>query len=70
MNIYIHQDGTLETYILNDRMTLNSENESGAAQLLDDDGAAFIIHEGTDDYRSQPSGDAGKRIACAVIKAD
>ncbi|WP_339633309.1 superoxide dismutase family protein [uncultured Sneathiella sp.] len=70
LNIYIHQDGTLETYILNDRMTLNSENESGAAQLLDDDGAAFIIHEGTDDYRSQPSGDAGKRIACAVIKAD
>lgn len=31
-------------------------------------GKAVIIHENPDDYRSQPSGDAGKRIACGVIQ--
>ncbi len=32
--------------------------------LLDEDGAAFIVHAGPDDYESQPAGDAGDRIAC------
>ncbi|MCI7779112.1 MAG: superoxide dismutase family protein, partial [Clostridiales bacterium] len=26
-----------------------------------------IVHEGVDDYSSQPAGNAGKRIACGVI---
>ncbi len=30
-------------------------------------GKTIIIHENPDDYRSQPSGDAGKRLACGVI---
>lgn len=29
---------------------------------------AFIVHAGTDDLKSQPSGAAGKRIACGVIQ--
>lgn len=29
---------------------------------------AIVIHEKADDYRSQPAGAAGKRIACAVIR--
>ena len=36
----------------------------GAMPLLDADGAAMMIHAKPDDYRSQPSGDAGDRIAC------
>lgn len=32
--------------------------------LMDGDGAAFVMHEGADDYESQPAGDAGSRIAC------
>ncbi len=36
--------------------------------LLDDDGAAIVIHEGPDDYVSDPAGDAGPRIACGVIE--
>jgi Cu-Zn family superoxide dismutase len=27
-----------------------------------------VIHQNPDDYRSQPAGDAGKRLACGVIK--
>ena len=34
---------------------------------LDADGAAMIIHANADDMMSQPSGDAGARIACGVI---
>jgi Cu-Zn family superoxide dismutase len=30
-------------------------------------GKAVIIHENPDDYRSQPAGSAGKRLACGVI---
>ena len=36
--------------------------------LFGDNGTALVIHSGADDYRSQPSGDAGERIACGVIK--
>ncbi|MBM7587800.1 Cu-Zn family superoxide dismutase [Bacillus pakistanensis] len=31
-------------------------------------GKAIIIHQNPDDYRSQPAGDAGKRLACGEIK--
>lgn len=32
-------------------------------------GRAVIIHENPDDYRSQPSGNAGRRLGCGVICA-
>ena len=32
--------------------------------LRDADGAAFVMHQGADDYESQPAGAAGPRIAC------
>lgn len=31
-------------------------------------GKAVIIHENPDDYRTQPAGASGKRLACGVIK--
>lgn len=31
-------------------------------------GKSIIIHENPDDYKSQPAGNSGKKIACGVIK--
>lgn len=33
-------------------------------------GRAVVIHADPDDYKSQPAGNSGKRIACGVIKAN
>ena len=42
---------------------------SGADGLLDADGAAVVIHASPDDYRTDPSGNSGARIACGVLRA-
>lgn len=39
----------------------------GEGGMIDADGAAFVIHAGPDDYRTDPSGNSGDRIACGVI---
>ncbi|SFH39579.1 superoxide dismutase, Cu-Zn family [Palleronia marisminoris] len=36
--------------------------------IFDEDGAAFVVHSGADDYMSQPAGDSGDRIACGVLE--
>jgi superoxide dismutase, Cu-Zn family len=41
--------------------------DSGPGALLDGDGSALVVHEGADDYQTDPSGNAGKRLACGVI---
>jgi superoxide dismutase, Cu-Zn family len=40
----------------------------GEAGLLDADGGAVIIHAKPDDYKSDPTGNAGDRIVCGVFK--
>jgi Cu-Zn family superoxide dismutase len=42
---------------------------SGDAPLLDADGAAIVIHAAPDDMKTDPTGNAGGRIACGVLKA-
>ena len=42
--------------------------QGALAALLDNDGAAVVIHASADDYRTDPSGNSGGRIACGVIE--
>jgi Cu-Zn family superoxide dismutase len=60
-NQYVPAGGTLRAEVLNKAVTL-AEGETGIR------GRALMIHAGADDYRSQPAGDAGARLACAVIE--
>jgi superoxide dismutase, Cu-Zn family len=62
-NIYVPADGKVVQEIHTGRLSL-----SGEANILDEDGSAFIIHEKADDYLSQPSGAAGDRIACGMVQ--
>tara|TARA_A100001391_G_scaffold148769_3_gene106251 strand:- start:2539 stop:3048 length:510 start_codon:yes stop_codon:yes gene_type:complete len=60
-NQYVGADGILRSHLFNPFATLGQ----GDADIM---GRALMIHGGADDYESQPSGDAGDRIACAVIE--
>ena len=37
--------------------------------MADADGTSLVIHAGSDDYKTDPSGNSGDRIACAVLTA-
>ncbi|MGR3436784.1 MAG: superoxide dismutase family protein [Shimia sp.] len=60
-NAHVQQDGRI--------MVEHFNHLLAASMLTDADGAAFIVHSDPDDYTSQPSGDAGERIACGVFAA-
>lgn len=60
-NQYVSADGTLRAQIFNSLVQLGEGTNSIA-------GRALMIHAAADDYQSQPSGNAGERLACAVIE--
>ncbi|MEN0060421.1 MAG: superoxide dismutase family protein [Bdellovibrio sp.] len=64
-NIEVKEDGTGEIHQRSNRVTL----EEGAHSLLRSNGTSLVIHAKADDYKTQPSGGAGDRIACGVIKS-
>lgn len=64
-NLTVESDGSATIDRDNERVTLK---KGEANSLFDGDGSAFIVHARADDYESQPSGNAGKRIACGVIE--
>lgn len=64
-NLHIPQSGDLAIEVLNAAVTLDKGQPNS---LFDTDGSALVIHAGTDDYKSDPAGDAGGRIACGVVQ--
>ncbi|MFQ5625448.1 MAG: superoxide dismutase family protein [Methyloligellaceae bacterium] len=64
-NIHVPSSGALTVEVLNPNITLAKGKPN---TVFDSDGSGIIIHARGDDYRSQPSGAAGPRIACGVIK--
>ena len=47
---------------------VRASGDAAHPALMDADGAALVIHANPDDYRTQPIGGAGDRVACAVIR--
>ena len=64
-NLTVAADGTAKSSIPVGGVML----ASGAMMLADADGTALVVHAKPDDYKTDPSGDSGDRIACAVIAA-
>ena len=59
VNLQVGKDGRTEQELLAPDLRI--------ADLLDSDGAAFVVHAKPDDHSTQPSGASGDRIACGVV---
>src|SRR5690625_2662395 len=59
-NIKVEADGTARKEFIDSMLTFEGPNS-----ILD---KAVIVHEQEDDLESQPTGDAGGRVACGVIQ--
>jgi Cu-Zn family superoxide dismutase len=68
-NLVVNTDGVGHLDTTTDLVTISA----GPTTLFDSTigavGSAFIIHAGEDDQFSQPTGNSGDRVACAVIEA-
>jgi superoxide dismutase, Cu-Zn family len=58
-NIWIGTDGSGRAEFYTPFITPND--------LLDANGSALVVHAGADDYKTQPSGASGDRIACGPL---
>jgi superoxide dismutase, Cu-Zn family len=63
-NLEAGTDGQTHTTILAKGVSLGS----GPNSLFHDGGTAIVIHEKADDYKTDPSGNSGNRIACGVVQ--
>ncbi|RKG74932.1 superoxide dismutase family protein [Corallococcus exercitus] len=59
-NLYVAQDGKVQFDVFIADLKVKS--------LLDKDGSALMVHAKLDDYHTDPTGDAGGRIACGVVE--
>jgi superoxide dismutase, Cu-Zn family len=62
-NLHIPASGALSVDVVNSAITLEKGKGTGDAN-----GLSLIIHAGKDDYKTDPTGDAGGRIACGIIE--
>jgi Cu-Zn family superoxide dismutase len=60
-NITADASGKAEAKLVDSKLSFD-----GAQSIV---GKAVIVHEKADDFKTQPTGDAGGRVACGVVKA-
>lgn len=63
-NVTVGADGRLT---LPDSGLTAAMSETARTGLFDADGTALMVHAGPDDYRTDPSGDSGGRVACGAL---
>ena len=63
-NFTVAKNGKGKATITADMVTLGD----GANSLFHSGGTALVIHAGPDDYKTDPAGNSGDRIACGVIE--
>lgn len=63
-NFEVGADGSAKFSVVNTGVTPGA----GANSLFHEGGTALVIHEKADDYKTDPAGNAGNRIACGVIE--
>ena len=61
-NITVGADSTADV-----RVATTGGSLSGTNAMLGAAGAALVVHASVDDYKTDPSGNSGGRIACGVI---
>lgn len=65
-NLHVPDTRRLTVEVLARGVSLGGDRASGG--LLAGKGTALVVHTGKDDYGTDPSGDAGDRLACGVIR--
>jgi superoxide dismutase, Cu-Zn family len=66
LNITAGDDGRATARLLATNVSLTD----GSNSLFQPGGTAIVIHAGPDDYKTDPAGNSGPRIACGVIEKD
>jgi Cu-Zn family superoxide dismutase len=64
LNFEVGADGRATTSVTDANVTLGP----GANSLFQPGGTAVVIHQGPDDYKTDPAGNSGARIACGVVQ--
>jgi Cu-Zn family superoxide dismutase len=64
-NLHVPASGELAVEVANPAISLVKGQPNS---VFDADGSAVIIHAAADDYKTDPTGNAGDRIACGVIE--
>lgn len=64
-NLTVKEDGTVVADIVSNQVTLAHGQPNS---LLRKGGTALVIHAQADDYKTDPAGNSGERIACGVIR--
>jgi Cu-Zn family superoxide dismutase len=64
-NLHVPQSGELSVEVVNAAVSLEKGRPNS---LFDNDGSSLVMHAKADDYKTDPAGNAGDRIACGVIQ--